>query len=146
MMEAFYEKETIFLASIMILTFVILTGCSNSKGVDYQFKEPKKGDTVAEIAIEGYGSIFVKFFKDEAPKAVENFVTHAEEGYYDGLTFHRIIENFMIQGGDPTGTGAGGESIWGEAFEDEFSEDLQPFRGALAMANSGPNTNGSQFL
>ncbi len=140
------KKKIVFLLSLMVLVFTFVTGCSNSKGADYQFSEPKTGDTVAEIVIEGHGSVFVKFFEDEAPKAVENFVTHAKNGYYDGLTFHRIIENFMIQGGDPTGTGAGGESIWGEAFEDEFDENLHPYRGSLAMANSGQNTNGSQFF
>ncbi len=111
-----------------------------------QFAEPKEGETVAEISIKEFGSIYVRFFEDDAPKAVENFITHAKDGYYDGLTFHRIIEDFMIQGGDPTGTGSGGESIWGEKFEDEFSDNLQPYRGALCMANSGPNTNGSQFF
>ncbi|MHB8129853.1 MAG: peptidylprolyl isomerase, partial [Mobilitalea sp.] len=104
------------------------------------------GDTVAEIVIRDYGSINVRFFENAAPKAVENFITLAKEGYYDGLTFHRIIEDFMLQGGDPTGTGSGGESIWGESFKDEFSNDLQPYRGALCMANSGPDTNGSQFF
>ena len=98
------------------------------------------------MEIEGYGTVKIMLFKEQAPKAVENFITHAENGYYDGLTFHRIIENFMIQGGDPTGTGAGGESIWGTAFEDEFSNDLRNFTGALSMANSGPDTNGSQFF
>lgn len=139
------KRKISFILLVMIFAFTLF-GCSMSKGPKYQFKEPKVGDTVAEIAIEGHGSIFVKFFEKEAPKAVENFVTHAKEGYYDGLTFHRIIENFMIQGGDPTGTGTGGESIWGEAFEDEFDESLHPYRGALAMANSGPDTNGSQFF
>lgn len=81
-----------------------------------------------------------------APKTVENFTTHAKNGYYDGLIFHRIIKDFMIQGGDPTGTGMGGESIWGKAFEDEFSIDARNYYGALSMANSGPNTNGSQFF
>lgn len=111
-----------------------------------QMAEPQKGETVAEIVIKGYGSIFVKFFDDVAPKAVENFVTHAKDGYYNGLTYHRVINDFMIQGGDPTGTGTAGESIWGDAFEDEFAENLQPLRGALCMANAGPNTNGSQFF
>ncbi len=111
-----------------------------------QMAEPQKGETVAEIVIKGYGSVFVKFFDDVAPKAVENFVTHAKDGYYNGLTFHRVINDFMIQGGDPTGTGTAGESIWGNAFEDEFADNLQPLRGALCMANSGPNTNGSQFF
>lgn len=81
-----------------------------------------------------------------APKAVENFVTHAKNGYYDGLIFHRVIKDFMIQGGDPTGTGCGGESIWGEAFDDEFAIDARNYYGALSMANSGPDTNGSQFF
>ena len=77
---------------------------------------------------------------------MENFVTHAKNGYYDGLTFHRVIDGFMIQGGDPTGTGCGGESIWGHSFEDECTVELRNFRGALSMANAGPNTNGSQFF
>lgn len=81
-----------------------------------------------------------------ASKAVENFTTHAKNGYYDGLIFHRVIRDFMIQGGDPTGTGCGGESIWGHSFEDEFSLDARNYYGALSMANSGPNTNGSQFF
>lgn len=81
-----------------------------------------------------------------APKAVENFVTHAKNGYYDGLIFHRVIKDFMIQGGDPTGTGCGGESIWGSSFEDEFDVEARNYYGALSMANSGPNTNGSQFF
>lgn len=92
------------------------------------------------------GIIRVRLFPEEAPKAVENFITHAKEGYYDGLSFHRVINDFMLQGGDPNGTGTGGESIWGGTFEDEFSPVLRNFRGALSMANSGPNTNGSQFF
>ncbi|OFL49157.1 MULTISPECIES: peptidylprolyl isomerase [unclassified Nosocomiicoccus] len=92
------------------------------------------------------GDITVRLFADKAPKTVENFVTHAKNGYYDGQIFHRIIKDFMIQGGDPTGTGMGGVSIWDEDFEDEFHEELFNFRGALSMANRGPNTNGSQFF
>ncbi|MDP4183512.1 MAG: peptidylprolyl isomerase [Bacillota bacterium] len=92
------------------------------------------------------GDIKIKFFYDVAPKAVENFVKHAQDGYYNGLTFHRVINNFMIQGGDPLGNGSGGESIWNKPFEDEISNKLHNFRGALSMANSGPNTNGSQFF
>ncbi len=93
------------------------------------------------------GSIEIELRPDMAPKAVENFITHSKNGYYDGLIFHRIIKDFMLQGGDPTGTGRGGESIWGEPFEDEFSPNAvfdKP--GILAMANSGRNTNGSQFF
>ncbi|MBR2100671.1 MAG: peptidylprolyl isomerase, partial [Eubacterium sp.] len=74
---------------------------------------------------------------EAAPKAVENFTTHAKNGYYDGLIFHRVIKDFMIQGGDPNGTGMGGESIWGAPFEDEFSLDARNYYGALSMANSG---------
>src|SRR5699024_5771974 len=92
------------------------------------------------------GDVTVKLFKDVAPKAVENFVTHAKNGYYDGLIFHRVIKDFMIQGGDPTGTGMGGESIWGGTFEDEFSTEAFNLYGALSMANAGPGTNGSQFF
>lgn len=92
------------------------------------------------------GDIEIMFFPEQAPKAVENFLTHAKAGYYDGLTFHRVLNDFMIQGGDPVGNGTGGESIWGAPFEDEFSDSLRNFRGALSMANSGTNSNGSQFF
>ncbi|CCF24071.1 MULTISPECIES: peptidylprolyl isomerase [Leuconostoc] len=92
------------------------------------------------------GDIQVKLFADLAPKTVENFVTHAKNGYYDNGIFHRVIKDFMVQGGDPNGTGMGGESIWGGSFEDEFSDKLRNVRGALSMANAGPNTNGSQFF
>ncbi|WP_420800276.1 peptidylprolyl isomerase [Neobacillus terrae] len=92
------------------------------------------------------GKIKIKLFPEYAPKAVENFIKHSEEGYYNGLIFHRVIKDFMIQGGDPKGTGTGGESIYGKPFEDEFSKNLFNLRGALSMANAGPNTNGSQFF
>ncbi|RFU67181.1 peptidylprolyl isomerase [Bacillus sp. V59.32b] len=92
------------------------------------------------------GSIKIKLFPELTPKTVENFVTHAENGYYEGVIFHRIIKDFMIQGGDPQGTGMGGESIWGAPFEDEFSMKAFNLRGALSMANAGPGTNGSQFF
>lgn len=93
-----------------------------------------------------HGDLRIKLFPVQAPKTVANFVALSKGGYYDGVIFHRIIKDFMIQGGDPTGTGMGGESIYGEAFEDEFSEELYNIRGALSMANAGPNTNGSQFF
>lgn len=111
-----------------------------------QMAEPQLGDTLATFHIKNYGDIVVRMFPEAAPKAVENFITHAKNGYYDGVTFHRVINDFMIQGGDPDGTGGGGESIWGAAFEDEFVENLMPVRGALCMANAGANTNGSQFF
>lgn len=93
-----------------------------------------------------HGDMKIKLFPDHAPKTVANFVALAKDGYYDGIIFHRIIQDFMIQGGDPTGTGMGGQSIYGDSFEDEFSEELYNVRGALSMANAGPNTNGSQFF
>jgi len=93
------------------------------------------------------GNIEIKLKNDIAPKACENFIKLIEKGYYNGLIFHRVIKGFMIQGGDPTGTGMGGESIWGKPFEDEVSPVAKfDGPGILAMANSGPNTNGSQFF
>lgn len=110
-----------------------------------QFEKPAKGSEIATIKTN-QGEIQVMFFPEEAPKAVENFITNAKNGYYDGLIFHRVIKDFMIQGGSPGGDGIGGDSIWGAPFEDEFSDNLHHFRGALAMANSGVNTNSSQFF
>lgn len=92
------------------------------------------------------GDMEFVLFPEVAPKAVENFITHSENGYYNDLIFHRVIQDFMIQGGDPTGTGMGGESVFGKNFEDEFSLDARNYYGALSMANAGPNTNGSQFF
>jgi peptidyl-prolyl cis-trans isomerase B (cyclophilin B) len=89
-----------------------------------------------------HGPIAIELFADDAPKTVENFTKLARDGFYDGVIFHRVIPDFMIQGGDPTGTGSGGP---GYTFEDEFN-DNKIVRGALAMANAGPNTNGSQFF
>ena len=110
-----------------------------------QLDKPVKGDVIVTMKTS-MGDVSIRMFQDKAPKACENFITHAREGYYDGLTFHRVINDFMIQGGDPTGTGCGGESIWGRNFEDEFDVSLRNYRGALSMANAGPDTNGSQFF
>ncbi len=115
------------------------------KEVGFQLDKPAVGDTIA-IMHTSMGDISIRFFPEAAPKAVENFTTHAKNGYYNGLSFHRVIEDFMIQGGDPKGNGTGGESIWGVDFEDEFDQKLLNLRGSLAMANSGVNTNGSQFF
>lgn len=110
-----------------------------------QLDKPAKDSEVAIMETEA-GTIKMCFYPEYAPKAVENFLTHAKEGYYDGLTFHRIIQDFMIQGGDPNGNGTGGESIWGEGFGEEISENLRHFRGAVCMAKSQlPNSQGSQF-
>jgi peptidyl-prolyl cis-trans isomerase B (cyclophilin B) len=115
--------------------------------VDYpQLTDEIQENEKAVKMVTNKGEITIKLFPEQAPKAVENFITHSKDGYYDGVTFHRVISDFMIQGGDPQGNGTGGESIWGESFEDEFSKELLNIRGALSMANSGPNTNGSQFF
>ena len=110
-----------------------------------QLALPAAGDLVA-VMHTNMGDISIRLFPDHAPKAVENFTTHAANGYYDGIVFHRVIKDFMIQGGDPTATGCGGESIWGHSFKDEFCYELHNLRGALSMANAGPGTNGSQFF
>ncbi|WKK70010.1 peptidylprolyl isomerase [Brochothrix thermosphacta] len=126
---------------------------SNNEAKTEKKTEPKlvqlddkveKGQPVATIETTE-GTVKIKLFPKEAPKAIENFVTHAKDGYYDGLLFHRVIDNFMIQSGDPKGDGTGGESIWKKPFKNEISNNLYHFRGALAMANAGPDTNGSQF-
>ena len=115
---------------------------------DYGFQLNEKPAEGEEIAImhTSMGDIHIRFFPEAAPKAVANFKLLAQTGAYDGLTFHRVIENFMIQGGDPKGDGTGGESIWKKDFADEFNAKLLNLRGSLVMANSGPNTNGSQFF
>lgn len=116
------------------------------KDYGFQLEGPAEGDTVA-IMHTSMGDICIRFFPEAAPKAVENFTTHAKNGYYNGLTFHRVMNEFMIQGGDPKGDGTGGLSIYdGGKFEDEFNAKLMNLRGSLAMANSGVNTNGSQFF
>ncbi len=147
------KKSLLFL---IIAVLVLLPACSapapapaepapQEKSDLSQLDPPVAGAPVA-ILDTGLGVIKVKLMPEAAPKAVENFTKLAEKGYYDGLTFHRVMADFMIQGGDPGGTGTGGESIWGKPFEDEFSASAHNFRGALSMANSGPNTNGSQFF
>lgn len=147
----------------ILLATALLAACGSQEAD----KEPKEEETVStsestaeypqltdEVAENealvdmntSMGTIKIKLFPEHAPKTVENFLTHAKDGYYDGVIFHRVIKDFMIQGGDPEGTGRGGESIYGEGFEDEFSDRLYNFRGALSMANAGPGTNGSQFF
>jgi cyclophilin family peptidyl-prolyl cis-trans isomerase len=98
-----------------------------------------------------HGTIRFELLEDESPKTAENFRLLAEKGFYDGVIFHRVIKGFMIQGGDPTGTGSGGKSAWGGRFDDEINRTSELYsgayaRGTVAMANAGPNTNGSQFF
>lgn len=117
-----------------------------STGSMLNFTPPEKGEEIIVMTIKDHGDIKIKLFPEQASMGVENFTTHAKDGYYDGLIFHRIINNFMIQGGDPLGTGMGGESIWGEKFDGGTSPDLNHVAGAVAYANSGSTaTNGSQF-
>ncbi len=115
------------------------------KEVGFQLEKPAKGEQIV-IMHTSMGDISIRLFPEAAPKAVDNFIKLSQKGYYDGLTFHRVIADFMIQTGDPKGDGTGGESASGKDFEDEFDTKLLNLRGALAMANSGVNTNGSQFF
>ena len=140
----------LLLAASMVLAF---TSCSSSTvtskmlqyNTDGTVIMPKDGEQIAVISVQDYGDITIRFFPEEAPKAVENFTGLAKQGYFNGQTFHRVIENFMIQGGDPTGTGRGGQSIYGSEFKNEISNNLFNYIGAVAMANSGKDTNGSQY-
>ena len=112
----------------------------------HNFIMPEVGEKIAVINVKDYGTIKIKLFPEDAEKGVENFVGLAEMGYYDELIFHRIIPNFMNQGGDPKGNGTGGKSMWGESFDGGTDENLYHFTGAVAYANSGAtSTNGSQF-
>lgn len=134
------KKLTILVVGLTLLILPLIT----------TFSPAQEGGTMKEPIVvfeTNQGNIEFKLFPDIAPKTCENFIGLVEKGYYDGIIFHRVIKNFMIQGGDPTGTGRGGESIWGEPFEDEVITDVKFDKpGLLAMANSGPNTNGSQFF
>ncbi len=153
------KKRTLALALAAVMAFG-MAGCGGNTeenntstntetNVDtktiLQAQMPAEGEEIAVITTSE-GVVKMRFFPEEAPKAVENFKTLAKEGYYDGLLFHRVIEDFMVQTGDPEGNGTGGESCWGEDFADEISPKLHYYKGAVAMANRGPSTNGSQFF
>jgi cyclophilin family peptidyl-prolyl cis-trans isomerase len=136
---------------LLVINFTGFTACSNQENnqSENNMKETKvMSDSITVAVIKtNMGTIEIELFPDKAPNAVENFVGLANKGDYNGVIFHRVIDKFMIQGGDPTGTGRGGESIWGKSFEDEFDPSLKfDEPGILAMANAGPNTNGSQFF
>lgn len=103
-------------------------------------------ETVQCVVSTTMGDFTLELYPSKTPKTVVNFLVHSKNGYYDGIIFHRVIDNFMIQGGDPTGTGRGGKSIWGSTFEDEIVKDLTHEPGVISMANAGPGTNGSQFF
>jgi cyclophilin family peptidyl-prolyl cis-trans isomerase len=137
---------------ILICLILTVTSCTPTKTGSQKIPADAKSSGGTHAVMEtDKGSIELEFFEKDAPKAVENFRLLAEHGYYDGLTFHRIVKGFMIQGGDPSGDGTGGESAWGGTFPDEIQRDSALYRrgyrrGIVAMANSGPNTNGSQFF
>ena len=111
----------------------------------HQFEEIKDTDVLANI-VTNKGTIKIKLFPNIAPMAVENFLELSKKGYYNDIIFHRVIKDFMIQTGDPDGTGMGGNSIWNKPFKDEFDINYRNFKGAVSMANAGPGTNGSQFF
>jgi len=127
---------------LLSLTLVLHAGLS-----DQLSKKSSPSNNPIVILETTQGNISIELYPKIAPKAVENFLGHVKSGYYNGIIFHRIIKGFMIQGGDPTGTGRGGESIWKKPFEDEFAPNvIFNKKGVLAMANAGPKTNGSQFF
>lgn len=154
---ALMKKNGRILCLLVSLALFSLSACSggsaqdgrirpdDGKPVGYQLEPPAKGEEVA-VFTTSMGTIRMRLFPDAAPKTVENFKGLIQKGYYDGLTFHRVIQDFMVQTGDPKGDGTGGESMWGKPFEDEFNKNLLNLRGSVAMANSGKDTNGSQFF
>ena len=144
-------KKFILPLFLVMLAFSILFAYSKLNNVNTNTSDKgtffMSDSTTVAIIKTNMGTIEIELFADQTPKTVENFVGLAEKGYYNGVIFHRVIKNFMIQGGDPTGTGRGGASFWGGKFEDEFVSDLKhDTPGILSMANAGPNTNGSQFF
>ena len=144
-------KKIILPLFLVMLAFGILFAYGKLNNVNSNTSEKGNyfmGDsTTVAIIKTNMGTIEIELFAEQTPKTVENFVGLSEKGYYNGVIFHRVIKNFMIQGGDPTGTGRGGASFWGGKFEDEFVSDLKhDTPGMLSMANAGPNTNGSQFF
>ncbi len=133
--------------SLFFIALVFFLGCKQSQSNGQENSMVSPDSILVAVMKTNMGTIELQLLPDIAPKAVRNFVGLTNQGYYDSLTFHRVINNFMIQGGDPTGTGEGGKSIYGGLFEDEFNQNFKfDSAGVLAMANAGPNTNGSQFF
>jgi cyclophilin family peptidyl-prolyl cis-trans isomerase len=137
-------------AFIVALVSALVVACSSSGNPKVPAGAKSSGGKHATIETDK-GPIEIEFFESDAPKAVENFRLLAEHDYYTGVTCHRIVKGFMIQCGDPTGTGSGGESAWGDSFPDEINRQSSLYqngyrRGIVAMANAGPNTNGRQFF
>lgn len=152
--EGFGVLRRVSQAACLVAAAGLVASCAASGGAVSGAGEAKKKEDAVQKKGRPYavietsmGTVTCRLFPDKAPKACENFILLAGRGYYDGIVFHRVIENFMIQGGDPTGTGRGGASAWGTAFEDELDPTLVHDRpGILSMANAGPGTNGSQFF
>ncbi len=144
-------KKIIFALFLVILSFGILFAYGELNNIKTNISDKGNyfmSDSITVAIIKtNMGTIEIELFADQTPKTVENFIGLTEKGYYEGVVFHRVIKDFMLQTGDPTGTGRGGESFWGGKFEDEFVSDLKhDTPGILSMANAGPNTNGSQFF
>lgn len=139
--------QRIFAILSLCAAVLVCTACYKDESKENSTMTTGKEASNIVVIKTNRGDIEVKLMPEVAPKTVENFLGLADKGYYSGVIFHRVIKDFMIQGGDPSGTGRGGESFWGGKFEDEFDVDVNFDRpGLLAMANAGPNTNGSQFF
>lgn len=132
--------RTLFATILFLLAFIVTT----IGGMDYMYSQNNNQTVILETT---QGNIEIELLPQIAPKACENFTSLVKKGYYNGIIFHRVIKDFMIQTGDPTGTGMGGKSVWGKPFEDECNTDVTfDSQGIVAMANAGPGTNGSQFF
>lgn len=148
------KKSIAVFVSAALAAICVFTGCKGESTVPetvpdaviHNYEMPAEGEKIAVIDVKDYGQIKIKLFAETAPKATENFIGLSDMGYYDELIFHRVIPNFMIQGGDPRGDGTGGNSMWGGSFDGGVPEGLYHFSGAVAYANSqGTSTDGSQF-
>ena len=152
------NKVLMVALAVLLMTSSVLVGCNKKEDTkteeknevaetkDNGDKYKSEDNPVVTIEMESGDKINLELYPQAAPNTVNNFISLVNKGFYDGTIFHRVIPAFMIQGGDPDGTGRGGESIWGVPFEDEFHNDYRNFNGALSMANAGPGTNGSQFF